>query len=293
MGMSKPMSKPMSKQQSSWNEHYRYKVEKSRIKQKLETLENQTTPKKIYHELLLKYSKGLTSQLEFGCGTAGCSYLIARKNPGMFSYLLDISPEAINFAKRLFSEADLPFDAKVGNATRLPYEDDSIDIVHGNGVLEHIENHEKAFSELARVIRKGGKIILSVPNKFRPDGSLLNKTMRHYEYTQKEFTISELKKLCESNGLRVVEVFGYGVFYITPSIFARFFGGSDFLDKPNARHPINRQNGKRNAKKNPGFPLNVLFSFNSRYLRLHRFINETFLLPPSLSLMVGIVCEKE
>ncbi len=46
----------------------------------------------------------------------------------------------------------------------IPYDDDSFDVVISSNVLEHIEQPEIAFAEIARVLRPGGRFIAKTPN---------------------------------------------------------------------------------------------------------------------------------
>ncbi|MDF1549360.1 MAG: methyltransferase domain-containing protein, partial [Bacteroidales bacterium] len=54
--------------------------------------------------------------------------------------------------------ADVKMDVR-----EMPFEDNSFDVVMCNHVLEHIDNEEKATSEIYRVLKKGGWAILQVP----------------------------------------------------------------------------------------------------------------------------------
>ena len=47
--------------------------------------------------------------------------------------------------------------------TKLPFEDDSFDVVFCNHVLEHIPDDTKAMQELYRVMKKGGMGIFQIP----------------------------------------------------------------------------------------------------------------------------------
>lgn len=47
--------------------------------------------------------------------------------------------------------------------TALPYADNSFDLVTAFDVIEHVEDHQKAVSELIRVTKKGGMIYTTVP----------------------------------------------------------------------------------------------------------------------------------
>ena len=51
-----------------------------------------------------------------------------------------------------------------GDATRMPFADDSFDIVIAAEVLEHIRADQDAMTEIARVLRPGGIAALTVPS---------------------------------------------------------------------------------------------------------------------------------
>ncbi len=46
----------------------------------------------------------------------------------------------------------------------LPYEDDTFDLVICNQVLEHLKNYKKVIDDLIRVTKKGGYIVVGIPN---------------------------------------------------------------------------------------------------------------------------------
>ena len=51
-----------------------------------------------------------------------------------------------------------------GNALGLPFDDDSFDRVIASEVLEHITDDGSAFTELARVLRPGGRLAVTIPS---------------------------------------------------------------------------------------------------------------------------------
>ena len=58
-------------------------------------------------------------------------------------------------------------DAKIldGDITNLPFDDGFFDVVTCSETLEHIPNYKAAISEIKRVTRGGGRMIISVPNE--------------------------------------------------------------------------------------------------------------------------------
>jgi SAM-dependent methyltransferase len=58
------------------------------------------------------------------------------------------------------------YKQKIVSNESLPYKDEQFDIVITNHVLEHVPDQEKHFSEMARVLKKGGIIYLASPNKW-------------------------------------------------------------------------------------------------------------------------------
>ncbi len=53
-----------------------------------------------------------------------------------------------------------------GDALRLPFPDDAFDRVIASEVLEHIPDDRAAIAELARVLRPGGRMAVTVPTRF-------------------------------------------------------------------------------------------------------------------------------
>jgi uncharacterized protein YbaR (Trm112 family) len=68
------------------------------------------------------------------------------------------SPREINMNMAAFAEVDV-----VGNATRLPFRDGSVDAVWSNAVLEHVAGAPEAVAEMIRVVEPGGTVINLVP----------------------------------------------------------------------------------------------------------------------------------
>lgn len=52
-----------------------------------------------------------------------------------------------------------------GNISKLPFPDNTFDIITSNMVFEHLENPEEQLKEIFRVLSRGGKLIFHTPNK--------------------------------------------------------------------------------------------------------------------------------
>ncbi len=71
-----------------------------------------------------------------------------------------------------------------GSITSLPYPDATFDLVSGLDVLEHIRDDQQAASEMVRVLKPGGLIIVTVPHRmkyFTPQDTLVGH-YRRYDY---------------------------------------------------------------------------------------------------------------
>ena len=52
----------------------------------------------------------------------------------------------------------------VGDASRLPFRDAAFDVVYADNVLEHLDKPELVFTEVARVLKPGGRFLVKTPN---------------------------------------------------------------------------------------------------------------------------------
>jgi SAM-dependent methyltransferase len=83
-----------------------------------------------------------------------------------------------------------------GSITDLPLEDRQFDLVMMCEVLEHIDDDRKALSEIARVIKPGGRFIISVPVPPAPEPDP--------NHVREGYTFEELSGLLAEFGFSVV-----------------------------------------------------------------------------------------
>lgn len=101
--------------------------------------------------------------LDIGCG-AGMDLLLAAKRVGPSGRILgvDMTPEMRERALASARAAGLTnVEVRAGDAEALPVEDASIDVVISNGALNLAPNKRKTYSEIARVLRPGGRLLLA------------------------------------------------------------------------------------------------------------------------------------
>lgn len=104
--------------------------------------------------------------LDIGCGTG---VLLARivKSYGVDGFGVDISKKSIDFAKSLnlqSSKTDRLHFQKA-DATKLPFKNESFDHVLSFDALEHVRDQKEALSEMVRVLKPSGSLLIYTINK--------------------------------------------------------------------------------------------------------------------------------
>jgi ubiquinone/menaquinone biosynthesis C-methylase UbiE len=99
-----------------------------------------------------------SSILEVGCGPGRLWIENLDLLPGNWSIMLtDASPGMMAEAEaRLGSDGRFAF--RVADVRELPFEDEGFDAVVANHMLYHVPDRERAFSEIARVLKPGGTL---------------------------------------------------------------------------------------------------------------------------------------
>lgn len=114
--------------------------------------------------------------VDIGCG-AGMDLLLAARRTGPSGRAIGIDmTEAMR--RRASQGATMSglahVDVRDGDATRLPVEDRSVDVVISNGVLNLVPEKERAVAEIARVLKPGGRVQVAdiVIGEILPDSAL-------------------------------------------------------------------------------------------------------------------------
>ena len=104
------------------------------------------------HRLAISWARGADRVLDIGCGS---SVIIQSLNNAVG---LDMSMGKLRFLRRRGIELVR------GSAFSLPFTDDAFDCVISSQVIEHIPYDEALFTEMKRVLRPGGLLIIGTPD---------------------------------------------------------------------------------------------------------------------------------
>ncbi|HLX43580.1 MAG TPA: methyltransferase domain-containing protein [Bryobacteraceae bacterium] len=97
--------------------------------------------------------------LDIGCGMGADAFdLAARVGPGGHVTGVDFSESLIAEADRRGAGRNLPVTFEVGDAQALRFPDSFFDAVRTERMLMHVPDPDKALSEMARVLRPGGRM---------------------------------------------------------------------------------------------------------------------------------------
>jgi len=107
--------------------------------------------------------------LDLGCGFGRHAFEAARRGADVIA--VDRSAEELAQVNALFLAMRQASEIPTGTIARavradllaLPFPDNYFDVVMASEVLEHIPSDEQAMAEIARVVRPGGRVAVTVP----------------------------------------------------------------------------------------------------------------------------------
>jgi 2-polyprenyl-3-methyl-5-hydroxy-6-metoxy-1,4-benzoquinol methylase len=102
--------------------------------------------------------------LDAGCGEGYGARLLMQLGGARRCVGVDVDERTVAAARDRYADVEgLEFEA--GDVTSLPFADDSFDVVTCFETIEHVAAQRDAVRELARVLRPGGALLISSPNR--------------------------------------------------------------------------------------------------------------------------------
>jgi 2-polyprenyl-3-methyl-5-hydroxy-6-metoxy-1,4-benzoquinol methylase len=150
--------------------------------------------------------------LDAGCGTGWFSLRATQRGAKVTS--IDVG---LNLLEQVSSKCSTR--RMVGDICHLGFADGSFDIVVSSEVIEHVPEPRKAVAELARVLKPGGLLALTTPNRIWHFAiTFANRIgVRPYEGHENLVDYSSLVKWVSQEGLVIESHFGFHLFpFVTP-----------------------------------------------------------------------------
>ena len=92
---------------------------------------------------------------------SGNGYVLSKyAKEGASVYGVDITPTGIQLCRSRFGYLGIQGNFQVADAQHLPFENNTFDCVTSMGVLHHVPVTERAVSEIFRVLKPGGRLIV-------------------------------------------------------------------------------------------------------------------------------------
>ena len=139
--------------------------------------------------------------LDVGCGAGNMAHHLARYGQVIG---VDLQPKPLAVARQRGLEV------QEGSADDLPFDDHTFDLVTLLDVVEHVPNEHGVFGECRRVLKPGGKLMVTAPALMWlwSNNDVLNAHQRRY-------TRAELGEKLERHGFRVLRS-SYNNFFLFP-----------------------------------------------------------------------------
>jgi SAM-dependent methyltransferase len=127
---------------------------------------------------------------------------------------------ALRLVKLQLTEND-KMDLCCGDAFSLPFMDETFDLVFHQGLLEHFHNPDDMIKEHKRVLKKGGYLLVDVPQKYHYYTVVKHILIffgKWFAGWETEYSIVELEQKLEKQGFKIVSSYGE---WLNPPIWFR------------------------------------------------------------------------
>ena len=155
--------------------------------------------------------------LDFGCNTGALHYVLKRFNNKARYIGVDINREAIKIASQHSLKCQ-HFDGY-----NSPFSSGSFDCVVMNHCIGHIENPRQALSEIRRLMKSNGKLLIATPNRGFKRSKIIKNLFNKYQPDKtvlRYFSQNSLKLLLQKNNFEINKIwlsgeYGFKIFGIS------------------------------------------------------------------------------
>jgi SAM-dependent methyltransferase len=165
--------------------------------------------RELVRRFILERDRKITKILDIGCGTGETMSFVKNLLPNSEVWGIDPSPVGVAFTRGRGHKL-----VKIAKAENLPFKNNIFDVVLILDVLEHIKDEAGVLKEIKRVLKPGGKVLITGPAlKF-----IWSKHDTEQGHVTR-FTRHQLKGLARKAGLKAEKI-GYFNFVLSLPIVA-------------------------------------------------------------------------
>ena len=206
------------------------------------TIEYRKKGRKVFYDIIQKYTMkiGAPSVMELGCGSGIDISIVKELNNNIKAFGSDVSEIGIQVSLRLSGKNKRKIFFFVSDTHALPLKTDGLDIVFSQGLVEHFKDPVAVIKEQMRVVRKGGILMVNVPQKFTGYTLEKRRLIKKNKWKlgwETAFSYKDLKNIGIQLGLKEVDIAGYQYW---KSWKEPTFVFKDLIDKIFRRIPLYR-----------------------------------------------------
>lgn len=146
--------------------------------------------------------------LDVGCGTGANLILLSKFGDAEG---VDVSEDALAFCRERGLDK-----VRLGAGEELPYDDNTFDLVTALDVVEHMDNDLAGLSEMRRVLRPGGRVLLFVPT-FMFLWGLQDVVSNH----RRRYRLPQLRRVLEQAGFEIERTTYANITFFLPILLVR------------------------------------------------------------------------
>jgi ubiquinone/menaquinone biosynthesis C-methylase UbiE len=145
------------------------------------------------------------SLLDIGCGQGWQLAEIRKCCPSSRLFGVDISPKLVSLARSHVPGAHI----ETGDADKLSYPADAFDVVVMTEVLEHLADPVLALGQIRQVLKPGGWILITVPNRdWLRYQWYLNNSQRYQPVDDQWYRVAEITGFIQQAGFELKRITG-------------------------------------------------------------------------------------